>query len=309
MGKTSPIHLKYLVSACSIVRFLSENVNSPFRRRSKHPSSRGYHSSVPRVCFASQTLEKMKFDEGPVIASEFVYHAAPSSHPANGGRDECILNEESSKGMKDIATQYNSGDQYRSNTVSYPVVINPYGSWEHKRVVVSPQPVDEFPVYEHVKPKTFLGAAKDFLSKLFEVVPEDSENKPHATAFRVVRPLEEHTTPFQPHYRPIVYVVAPRVEGVLPEKSCVRKLEHNLPQVVRTLESEIICRGHAADRRELCFGCTVPPRQFKFDIVRQNVVNCFGLCTGSRYKAVCRKCKTPFPTCTFCGKQSVIEHP
>lgn len=223
--------------------------------------------------------------------------------------NEYAVHARSSRNMKDTSIQYNSEDQFGSDYVCNQDLINPYTPWEHRRVVVSPSCEDVYPVYEDVKPKTLFEAAKDLLSNIFEVVPEDSGTKPHNNVFRGVRPVEYHAAPLHPEYRQVVYVVAPRVDNALPERSRVVKVERNLPQVVKTLESDIVCRGHDFDRRQLCFGCTVPPRQYKFEIVKQNVNNCFGICTGSRYKAVCKKCKAPFPTCTFCGKQSVIEHP
>lgn len=106
--------------------------------------------------------------------------------------------------------------------------------------------------------------------------------------------------PPKPQTSPKIVFVGPSATRVVPPQN-----------VVIPLESEIVCRGHPHDRQELCFGCSIPPRQLKFDLVRVETSGFLGLgiCKGQRIKAVCRKCRATMPPCRTCGRQSVIEHP
>ncbi|CDJ37684.1 hypothetical protein, conserved [Eimeria tenella] len=194
---------------------------------------------------------------------------------------------------------------------SLPVFpLSQSGPWAEKRVFVTGPPSENYQHYGRASPRGWTDMAKDWVSSF--VGPQQE------TPSMVQRPQYEKQDPRmfpgqldafvvdappQPVYERVVYVptqvdVPPAKQYVpVPPPQQVIAVPTTARPILVPLESEIVCRGHPSDRTELCFGCTIPPRQVKFDIIREETSGCFGLCRGQRFKAVCRKCRAVMPTC------------
>ena len=213
------------------------------------------------------------------------------------------------------------------------------GPWAEKRIVVGPSSSERMQIYGRVPPKTWAESAREWLGNVMESLQtrqqqqqqqQEQQQQQHQQYQRVFYALGQPRSSFeglvadvppQLIYKNVVYVPhsierPPQLLGLSPYPSPYIAVPAAAPPpppppppFLIPLESEIICRGHPSDRTELCFGCTIPPRQLKFDIVREELRGCFGICRSHRFKAVCRKCRAAMPTCNQCGKQSVIRHP
>ncbi|KAL8435755.1 hypothetical protein ACSSS7_002237 [Eimeria intestinalis] len=208
------------------------------------------------------------------------------------------------------------------------------GPWSQQRVHVdAPVRPEKFQVYGQVPAQTWGGMLKEWVSKFVSPAPARGlEGLPQERygAESLPQPIKHEKqvvlnaqperfvveAPPPPVYERVVYVQQPmearpqQLVSVAVPPPVVAVPAAVPPQpILIPLESEIVCRGHPSDRTELCFGCTLPPRQLKFDIVREEASGCFGLFRSHRFKAVCRKCRAMMPPCQQCGKQSVIRHP
>ncbi|KAL8443922.1 hypothetical protein Emed_006465 [Eimeria media] len=209
------------------------------------------------------------------------------------------------------------------------------GPWSHQRVHVdAPSGSEQFQVYGQVPAQTWGGMLKEWMNRF--VLPANSTDlKGGAAPERYIaetfpQPIKSEKqmvmnqterfvveAPPQPIYERVVYVQQPVearpqqvVSVAVPPQVVTLPAAAPPPQpILIPLESEIVCRGHPSDRTELCFGCSLPPRQLKFDIVREEAAGCFGFFRSQRFKAVCSKCRAVMPPCQQCGKQSVIRHP
>lgn len=203
------------------------------------------------------------------------------------------------------------------------------GPWAQKRVHVTVPPSEKYQVYGRVPPQSWTDMAKEWFSSLTgpqqekRVIVEQPERFVTEAPPQFVRQEQRVImsqperfvidAPPQPVYERVVYLPAP-VEPhsqqfvAVPTPRQVVTVPAPQPILI-PIESEIVCRGHPSDRTELCFGYTIPPRQLKYDIIREETSGCFGFCRGQRFKAVCRKCRAVMPPCQQCGKQSVIRHP
>ncbi|KAL8439897.1 hypothetical protein Efla_006516 [Eimeria flavescens] len=195
---------------------------------------------------------------------------------------------------------------------------SPSGPWSSQRVHVDGLASEKDQVYGPVPPQSWSETVRDWVSsfsgawqeKALEGAPggrfvADTSLPEAAKAEKQVflSPQSERfvfDAPPQPVYERVVYVPAP-VEARPPQQLAAVPAPQQVmavPQpILIPLESEIVCRGHPSDRTELCFGCSVPPRQLKFDIVREEVNGWFGMCRSHRFKAVCKKCRAPMPPC------------
>ncbi|KAL8450901.1 hypothetical protein Emag_003007 [Eimeria magna] len=205
------------------------------------------------------------------------------------------------------------------------------GPWSHQRVHVdAPGESKRFQVYGQVPSQTWGGMLKDWVSRFVGPAPSSDlkgGNQELYVAETFPQPIKQEKqvvmsqperfiveAPPQPIYERVVYVQQPvearpqQLVSVAVPPPVVAVPAPPQPILI-PLESEIVCRGHPSDRTELCFGCTLPPRQLKFDIVREEAAGCFGLWRSHRFKAVCSKCRAVMPPCQQCGKQSVIRHP
>lgn len=235
------------------------------------------------------------------IPEEFVYYAPASGSGPVG------LQYESQPAVPTVgATRVSAEPQLRYVGASQETKAMgdwcKSGPWAEKKVFVDAPASANYQTYGKVPAQTWTGMAKEWVEGL---IPEKQERQ----EANIVGPLQEKfviDAPPQPVYERVVYVQAPPPS-----------VSETQPQVIHVatprpilipIESELVCRGHPQDRSELCFGCTIPPRQLKFDIVREEASGCFGLCRTQRFKAVCRKCRAVMPPCPQCGKQSVIRH-
>ncbi|XP_022588350.2 uncharacterized protein LOC34620512 [Cyclospora cayetanensis] len=202
---------------------------------------------------------------------------------------------------------------------------NASGPWAEKRLHVTGSDAKNYQMYGPVAPQSWTEMAKEWANGIMGTrqdnrIPADQYPvKYGAEAAPLVyeqgaglygsRPAERFVieAPPQPVYERVVFVPTatdPKLQRMVTPRALQQQFVTMAPPqpILIPLESEIVCRGHPSDRTELCFGFTLPPRQLKFDIVREEASGCFGLCRSQRFKAVCRKCRAVMPPCQQCGK-------
>lgn len=255
------------------------------------------------------------------IPEEFIYH--PQAGGAGSIEYGSLTNLSTKEGLKTPRTVRYAEPQPDVQTASW----SNSGPWAQQWVHVDAPPSKKYQLYGRVPPQSWTEMAKEWLNgragaqqanRMFLDQPERyvTEFPPQPVKQEIIVTQPERFVidePPQPVYERVVYVptpVEPRPHQLIAVPSPQQVVSVPAPQpILVPLESEIVCRGHPSDRTELCFGCTIPPRQLKYDIIREETSGCFGFCRSQRFKAVCRKCRAVMPPCQQCGKQSVIRHP
>ncbi|KAL8272536.1 hypothetical protein Esti_003535 [Eimeria stiedai] len=190
------------------------------------------------------------------------------------------------------------------------------GPWSHQRVN-GRAGTEKYEVYGQVPAQSWGGMLKEWVNRFvgpvvpasgLEGVPQErylaeTLSQPRKQEKQVLINQRDRfvvEAPPQPVYERVVYVQQPvearpqQLVSVSVPPPVVAVPAPPQPILI-PLESEIVCRGHSSDRTELCFGCSLPPRQLKFDIVREEAAACFGLFRNQRFKAVCSKCRAVMP--------------